>query len=206
MDRSGALKHAIDLLHFPSQVRSVRSAPLPDDVLVLLRIVSGDEEATNQAAEFAGRARDVVRNAAMFFIEQVMLYPSADSYRVLGAGPEATFGELRRNMALLLRWLHPDHDRRGERAVFAARVTRAWNDLKTQERREMYDRSLRLSSLRARENESTRAQSNRRGPNHRWNHGRRYWGPGISRLSPDSGDDRGLLHRVLASLFARIAL
>src|SRR6185295_2697828 len=103
------------------------------------RIASGDEEAMSQAAQSAGRPREVVRDAAIFFIEQAMLYPSADSYRVLGARPEATSGELRRNMALLLRWLHPDHDRRGAQAVFAARVTRAWNDLKTQDRREMYD-------------------------------------------------------------------
>ena len=202
MDRSGAMKHAIDLLHFPSQVRSVRSAPLPEDVLILLRIVSGDDEATSLAAQRAGRARDVVGNAAMFFIEQVMLYPNADSYRVLGAGPEATFGELRRNMALLLRWLHPDHDRRGERAVFAARVTRAWNDLKTQERREMYDRSLRLSTSRTREKEDTRAKSNKREPNHRWKRGRRHSGVGISHSS--DFDDRGLLQRILSSLFARI--
>src|SRR5262245_55337338 len=114
MDRSEALKNAIDLLHCPSQARAVRSAPLPDDVLVLLRIVSGDEGATSEAAHSSGRPRHVVRDAAIFFIEQVMLYPSADSYRVLGAGPEATSGELRRNMALLLRWLHPDHDTRGE--------------------------------------------------------------------------------------------
>src|SRR6185369_6120921 len=132
----------------------------------------------------AGRPREMIRDAAIFFIEQVMLCPSADSYRVLGARPEASFGELRRNMALLLRWLHPDHDRRGERAVFAARVTRAWNDLKTQERREIYDRSLRLSS-RAREKEKTRAQLNRRGLN---NHGRRRNGPGVFRSLPDASD------------------
>src|SRR6188768_949068 len=104
MERSDAMREAIGLLHCPSQVRTVRSAPLPDDLLLLLRIVSGDDEAMNQAAESEGRARDVIRNAATFFIEQVMLHPSADSYRVLGAGPNATFGELRRNMALLLRW------------------------------------------------------------------------------------------------------
>src|SRR5262249_54120012 len=104
MGRSGALKQAIDLLHCPSLVRIMRSAPLPDDLLLLLRIVSGDEEAMNQAAESEGRARDVIRNAATFFIEQVMFYPSADSYRVLGARSEATSDELRRNMALLLRW------------------------------------------------------------------------------------------------------
>jgi hypothetical protein len=198
MDRSGAVKRAIDLLYFPSQARSVKSAPLPDDVLVLLRIADGDEEATNQAAQSVGRARDVVRDASTFFIEQVMFHSNADSYRVLGARPEATVGELRRNMALLLRWLHPDHDRRGERAVFATRVTRAWNDLKTQGRREVYDHSLRLSRVGTREKQSTITQLKRRRTRH-WNKGKRHAGPIISRSS-------GLLHRVLSSLFARITL
>jgi hypothetical protein len=48
-------------------------------------------------------------------------------------------------MALLLRWLHPDLDPCGERSVFVRRVTRAWNDLKTQDRRDAYDRSRPLS-------------------------------------------------------------
>jgi hypothetical protein len=50
-------------------------------------------------------------------------------------------------MALLLRWLHPDHDPQGARSVFAGRVTRAWNDLKTQERRATYDQSRRIAGL-----------------------------------------------------------
>ena len=77
-----------------------------------------------------------------------MFYPEADSYRVLGATAEASKSELRRNMALLLRWLHPDHDPQGARSVFANRVTRAWNDLKTQERRAAYDRSRRYGTAR----------------------------------------------------------
>ena len=52
MDSAAPLKLAIDLLQCPSQVRAIRSAPLPDDVLILLRIAAGDEEATRQAAEF----------------------------------------------------------------------------------------------------------------------------------------------------------
>ena len=142
-----SLNMAIDLMRAPSQVRLVRSAPLPDDVLTLLRIAAEDEEATSQAIEATGRSRETVREAAAFFIEQILLYPEADSYRVLGARPEASNSELRRNMALLLRWLHPDHDPQGERSVFAGRVTRAWNDLKTQERRAAYDRSRRIALL-----------------------------------------------------------
>jgi DnaJ-class molecular chaperone len=43
-------------------------------------------------------------------------------------------------MALLLRWLHPDMDRHGERSLFAGRITQAWETLKTPERRAAYDR------------------------------------------------------------------
>ena len=95
--------------------------------------------------EAMGRSRETVCEAAAFFIEQILLSPDADSYRVLGARPEATNYELRRNMALLLRWLHPDHDGQGARSVFVGRVTRAWNDLKTQERRAAYDQSRRIA-------------------------------------------------------------
>jgi hypothetical protein len=42
-------------------------------------------------------------------------------------------------MALLLRWLHPDVAAGAERSVFTARITAAWDDLKTPERRAGYD-------------------------------------------------------------------
>jgi hypothetical protein len=140
-----SLKSAIDLMHVPSQVRRIRERPLPDDMVFLLRIAAGDEEATTQGSESVGRSPEIVRDAAAFFVEQILLFPEADSYRVLGARSGATRRELKRNVALLLRWLHPDVDPRGERSVFAARVARAWNDLKTPERRAAYDRSWRLS-------------------------------------------------------------
>jgi len=122
---------------------------------------------------------------------------------VLGATSGASYAELRRNMALLLRWLHPDLDPKGERTVFTARVTRAWNDLKTQDRREVYDRSLRQSSSRTKERKSTRTQWNKRRPNRYSDHAKRNSGPVISLRHSEK---KGLLHRVLSSLFARINL
>ena len=140
-----AVKTAIDLMQLPAQTRHIRTKPLPDDIVVLLQIASGDEEATRHAAERVGRTTEVVREAAVFFIIQILLYPDADSYRVLGAKPGAAVGELRRNMALLLRWLHPDLDPEREWSMFAARVTRAWNDLKTPDRRAAYNQMRRRS-------------------------------------------------------------
>ena len=138
-----ALKIAIDLMHVPSQVWLVRSEPLPDGVLILLRIAAGDAEAERSGALAVDRSTEVLRQAATFFIEQILFAPNADSYRVLGAAPQATAAELRRNVGLLLRWLHPDLDPQGARSIFARRVTAAWNDLKTPERRAAYDETQR---------------------------------------------------------------
>jgi hypothetical protein len=134
-----ALRVAVDLLHVPSRVRLLRREPLPDGVPLLLRIAAGDDGAESEAAKAVDRSGEVVREAAAFFIEQILLCPEADSYRVLGASPEASAGELRRNMALLVKWLHPDVDRPGDQSLFAHRVTMAWDDLKTPERRAAYD-------------------------------------------------------------------
>lgn len=151
-----ALKIAVDLMHVPSQVRLFRSEPLPDGVLTLLRIAAGDDDAESTAAALIDRSRDVVRQAATFFIEQILFAPNSDSYRVLGVSPQATGSELRRNVALLLRWLHPDLDPASGRSIFVGRVTAAWNDLKTPERRAAYDEQLRavMSSPRSRKRKS----------------------------------------------------
>jgi hypothetical protein len=145
MAGAAAVRAAIDLVHVPSRVRLFRAEPLPEGIETVLRVAAGDEAAETAAAAAVGRPRDLVRKAAAFYIEQILLCPDADSYRVLGADERATAAELRRNMALLLKWLHPDMDRQGIRSLFAGRVTQAWETLKTPERRAAYDleRSLR---------------------------------------------------------------
>jgi hypothetical protein len=139
MDQVAALRLAVELVHMPSRVRAVRTEPLPAGVDVLLQIAAGEDATTDEAAALVDRPRQVIRQAAAFYIEQILLSPEADSYRVLGATTHASASELRRNMALLLRWLHPDKEVNAERSVFAGRVTRAWEDLKTPERRAAYD-------------------------------------------------------------------
>lgn len=142
MPSRGALKSALMLLHMPSGARAMRTMPLPPDTHRLLQVVAGDAKAIEHAMADSGRDRDVIARAATFFIEQVLWHPHADSYRVLGAAPGADPAELKRNMSLLMSWLHPDVGATDEHAVFIARVTAAWNDLKTQERRDGYSSKL----------------------------------------------------------------
>ena len=171
MPTPSALRLALDLFCLPTQVRTLRDSPLPSDLLILLKIAAGEEEAIKQAVAASTQPPERIREAAAFFIEQILLFPGANSYRVLGATSDATTTELRRNMALLLRWLHPDVDRDNVRSIFTTRVTRAWNDLKTPDRQLAYDLSQSLvqaeKSLSRSKGKSrgSKGRSHRRPPN-----------------------------------------
>ena len=155
---SEALRAAIDLLHLPSEVRHIRSKPLPEGVNSLLKVAANDRDAIEKAARLTGRSEKVIVESATFFIEQILFAPDANSYRVLGANSDACSSELRRNMALLIRWLHPDLEINDERSVFIGRVTSAWDDLKSKERRQSYDATLVHKSKKktGRSNQTTR--------------------------------------------------
>lgn len=138
MDNIAAFKAAIDLMRVPSRVRRLRAQPLPDGMNLLLRVAAGDRQAEGEAIALTGRPPAEIREAAVFFIEQILLSPDADSYRRLGARSTATNAELHRNMVFLLKVLHPD-TAPGDRSLLARRVTAAWDQLKTADRRAAYD-------------------------------------------------------------------
>lgn len=150
MSAQEAVKVAIELIQLPSRVRHQQSRPLPKGVDLVLRIAAGDERALSEASSAVRRPPTLVRAAAAFFVEQILFCPGADSYRNLGTSRNASADELRRNMALLLRWCHPDADRKGERSIFVAHVTQAWEDLKTPQRRAAYDKARHPQDIKSR--------------------------------------------------------
>jgi hypothetical protein len=157
-----ALQRAIDLLRVPSQVQLIKSEPLPEGVELLLRIAAGEADAARSAAVTVRRSPKTVRRAATFFIEQILFAANADSYRVLGADAAAGAGELRRNAALLFKWLHAQRDAHGAQAAFASRLAAAWNDLKTPERRVAYDAQCRAAADPARRKTTFGSRSRRK--------------------------------------------
>ena len=142
MGADAAIRLAIDLMQVPSRVRLARKAPLPDGLELLLKVAADESDAIDAAALLTSRPPQTLKSAASFFIEQILLAPDTDSYRVLGARAESSTTELRRNMALLVRHLHPDTNQNAGKSIFAGRVSLAWNDLKTPERRAAYDHQL----------------------------------------------------------------
>ena len=142
MDSVQAIKAALSLFHLPARLKAARAEPLPPGVDLLLRAASGDQDALSVACMASERSPDIVRYACVFYVEQVLFSPDSDHYRLLGTSSGASISELRRNMALLLTWLHPDKDVTGERTHLAMRVTAAWDTLRIREQRAAYDASL----------------------------------------------------------------
>ena len=145
MDQTDAVRVAIDVLRVPTRLPALRSKALPAGVTALLEIAAGDAVVCRTAAAKVGDSETVVRSATAFFIEQILLYSGNDCYRVLGASSDASSAELRRNMSLLMRYLHPD-SANIDRSLFARRVLEAWENLKTPERRAQYDAKFRSTA------------------------------------------------------------
>jgi hypothetical protein len=148
MARSAALDVAVTLVEHPAAVRQASCSPLAGGMGLLLQVATREPDALLSAQAMTGRSPGALQAAAGFYIEQILFHPQADYYRTLGASAGAPRSELRRNMALLIKWLHPDgREQRAsrsdlDRGIFIHRVTQAWEHLKTDERRAAYDRTL----------------------------------------------------------------
>lgn len=137
-----AIKSAIDMLILPSRVKAARAEPLPPGIEDVLRIVAGDEPFIADMVRTTGREAGTLHQAAAFYIEQVLLHPDADLYRNLGSSPQVSTQDMRRNMALLMAWLHPDKGVSSARQALAHRVMEAWHTLSNEARRGEYDANL----------------------------------------------------------------
>jgi DnaJ-domain-containing protein 1 len=140
-----ALEAALAMLRRPQLARLAHRSSLPRGVTLLLEVAADEPDALREATALTGMPGPLLSKAASFFMEQVLLTRKSDSYRVLGASNGTSPAELRRHMALILKWLHPDRvqgssePQHFDRSALAALVTGAWENLKNGDRRAAYD-------------------------------------------------------------------
>jgi len=140
------------MLRRPQLARLAQRSSLPRGVTFLLEVAAGDPKSLREAQAITGRQETRLREAAGFFVEQVLLDRNASSYRKLGAASSASSSQLRRHMALILKWLHPDmvrgtaEGRHLDRSAYTNLVTEAWETLKTDDRRAAYDAAWRVQA------------------------------------------------------------
>ncbi len=140
-DELAAIRAALSLIALPHRRRQLRKEALPVGVELLLSAAVDAETATTLAEKLQRRPQQLME-AATFFIEQILLAPGSDSYRTLGGARETPAHQIRQNFVHLCKWIHA-----GEREDFAAsaylvRITQAWNNIKTPDRRTAYDQWL----------------------------------------------------------------
>lgn len=172
-----ALEAAVAMLRRPQLARLAQRSALPRGITLLLAVAAGESDALMEAQAITGRPEALLRKAAGFFMEQVLLSRKSDSYRILGASSSASATELRHHLALILKWLHPDrlpHAEDGphfDKSALVNLVTGAWETVKTGERRIAYDAARRAQPSAARREafsvRTTPAASGSRLPPHR---------------------------------------
>lgn len=119
MGERTALDVAMDLFHRPIAVRDYLHAPLPRDVLAVIRIAAGGEIDTNGFGADQTRRAHEMREACVFFVQQILFHGHADSYRMLGLRPDANSRQVQDHKRMLLKWLHPDRNHnKWEQALF----------------------------------------------------------------------------------------
>lgn len=142
MERATALDQAVYLLLMPAAVRQMRVARLPADVKLLLQVLAGEESARSEAVEISGKPLETVVQAAEFYVREILFAPDATAYRALGCEAHATREEMRANMILMMRWLHPDTASGPRDDELFDRVGRAWQTMRSKQSRAVYDSML----------------------------------------------------------------
>ncbi len=125
MEKRGAIELALDLYRHPTKVKAVRKAALPIDVLKLVRIVAGSDDEISALNLTDLKSPTEMRDAAVFFIQQIMFQPNSAPHRVLGLGENASLQEIKDHKRLLLKWLHPDRNQNTWERVYFQRVIHA---------------------------------------------------------------------------------
>ena len=119
---------ALDLARMPVLAQSIDKPPLPSDIFEVMQIATASPEVCQLAARATGQPAPVLVEAARFYLQQVLLRPDADPYRVLGLTPGASRELARCHLRCLLQWLHPDVNEDLD-SVYTERVLKAWREV-----------------------------------------------------------------------------
>lgn len=139
-----ALEQALALRAAPGRASMLRKRPLPDNVLLLIRIVAGDRNRLEGAARRTGETANAVLEAAQLYLQQILLSDDGDPYRVLGVPADASDDTIKAHYRSLMVWLHPDRDPDRWETGFADRVNGAWRAVGSAARRAQHDEQRRV--------------------------------------------------------------
>lgn len=146
MSDEAIVELAVEFFRAPARFPGLRnpSQPLPGDPSILLRLANGMSPESLGLPSAADTEVDL-REAAYFFVQQVLLAPGADYFRIHGLGAGASEEEIKENHRLLMRIFHPDREfatSNDWRDSAASRINQAYAVLRDPGQRAEYERTL----------------------------------------------------------------
>jgi hypothetical protein len=125
MKSSAAIHRALDAYRKPVLARALRRADVPPGMLSLIKIAAGaEDEIAEWVSQDIGEAA-LLKDAASFYLQQLLTQADGDSHRQLGLRPDATPQDVKDHKRWLLKWLHPDRNGNQWEHVLFHRVTSA---------------------------------------------------------------------------------
>ncbi len=95
---------ALEVFRQPLLARQLKRNPLPEGMLDVIQIAAGVDTNITQTDD------PHLREAAIFFLQQVLVSTHSDKFRLLGLRPGANIDLIREHRRWLLKWLHPDRN------------------------------------------------------------------------------------------------
>lgn len=129
MGKRQAIDVALAIYRRPSMVRATQEAPLPEGMLTVIRIAAGVEVEAGIISLERARNAEEAREAAVFFLQQVLFRPYSTNYSLLGLTADANVEQVREHKRWLLKWLHPDRNHNRWESMQFQRVVKAAEDL-----------------------------------------------------------------------------
>jgi hypothetical protein len=125
MNGADALGIALDLYRRPQRAHALRRHGVPKGMLDVIKIAASSDEEVEVLAGAKTDGDVQVREAAIFFLQQMLMPEDGDDHRQLGLEPGASLQDVKDHKRWLLKWLHPDRNPNAWEQVLFRRVTTA---------------------------------------------------------------------------------
>jgi hypothetical protein len=125
MNGAEAIEVALEVYRKPARARSLHRHDLPAGLLNLIKIAAGTEDEVKALLDDNTVSALPIKEAAVFYLQQMLMQAEDDDYRQLGLRRGATLQDLKDHKRWLLKWLHPDRNRNTWENVLFKRVAAA---------------------------------------------------------------------------------
>lgn len=120
-----AIEIALEIYRKPAQARTLHRHAVPSGMLNVIKVAAGTDEEIKALVDDKTAGSMPVKEAAVFYLQQVLMNADGDDFRQLGLRRGASLQDVKDHKRWLLKWLHPDRNGSPWEQVLFGRVKAA---------------------------------------------------------------------------------